>query len=355
MAEVHRKTEDFGLLIYDADEKYTGRSKGRRLELCLFEGSGPRHAIGMARGRQSRVRDGMRLIKLLSSITSHPINRASKLRSLARFTAWQVKSRLLQGEIVINWIENSRLAVTNGDSGITGNIYSGLHEFPEMAYLLHVLRPEDIFVDVGANVGSYTILAASVVGASGYAFEPVPQTFAKLQRNIELNHLEARVVAQNLGLADKAGTLRFTSDLDAVNHAVASGEVVGNTIEIAVTTLDSALHEVSPSLVKVDVEGYETLVLKGGLKTLSDPNLHSVIVELNNSGDRYGFDEAAILTTMKEMGFGTYTYDPFIRRLTSLEGQSNFSSGNTLFIRGEAFVRNRLLGARKFVVLGLSI
>ena len=59
-----------------------------------------------------------------------------------------------------------------------------------MGFLLHVLRSEDLFVDVGANVGSYTILACSVVGARGISFEPVPSTYKRLVENMRLNHLD---------------------------------------------------------------------------------------------------------------------------------------------------------------------
>jgi thymidylate synthase len=62
-------------------------------------------------------------------------------------------------------------------TGATGNIYAGLHEFEDMAFLLHLLRSEDMFADVGSNIGSYTILASGVVGAKSVAFEPVPSTY----------------------------------------------------------------------------------------------------------------------------------------------------------------------------------
>ena len=55
--------------------------------------------------------------------------------------------------------------------GATGNLYVGLHEFEEMAFLLHFLRRGDLFADVDANVGSYTILAAVAVGTEAIAFE----------------------------------------------------------------------------------------------------------------------------------------------------------------------------------------
>jgi predicted RNA methylase len=71
-------------------------------------------------------------------------------------------------------------------TGATQKIYCSLQEFEDMALLLHVLRPGDLFVDVGANVGSYTILAAGVCGANVISIEPVPSTFTHLADNIHL-------------------------------------------------------------------------------------------------------------------------------------------------------------------------
>src|SRR5207248_910045 len=63
------------------------------------------------------------------------------------------------------------------------------HEVAEMAFVLHVLRPSDKFIDVGANVGSYTVLAAGAVGSRVFAVEPIPTTFGFLRRNVALNGL----------------------------------------------------------------------------------------------------------------------------------------------------------------------
>jgi FkbM family methyltransferase len=296
----------------------------------------------------------MSLIHVLKFITSHPVNRHQKMNAVMRFAKWQISSRLAPGAIVCDWINGAKFLARTGETGLTGNIYTGLHEFPDMGFLLHCLRPEDTFVDIGANVGSYSILAGSVVGAKGYAFEPVPATYRKLVDNIRLNAMGDRVQAVNLGLADAEGALRFTSDLDTVNHAVADGEVVAHSIEVKVTTLDQVMAGVQPNLMKIDVEGYETPVLGGAARTLGHPSLRAVIMELNGSGNRYGFDESKLLSLMLTAGFKTYTYDPFSRALQSLGGR-NLHEGNTLFIRDEAWVRERLALAPKFKVHGVDV
>lgn len=113
------------------------------------------------------------------------------------------------------------------------------------------------------------------------------------------------------------------------------------------TTLDISLFEKSPSLIKIDVEGYETLVVEGAKQTLQNPALKSVIMELNGSGSHYGFNESDLLASMLDYGFKTYSYDPFKRTLLTLAGK-NLNSGNTLFVRDITFVEERLNTAGQF-------
>jgi FkbM family methyltransferase len=296
----------------------------------------------------------MPIFKLLKFIATHPLNRDRKSAALMRFARWQIASRLSGTDIVCEWVNGARFFARNGETGVTQNIYTGLQEFPDMAYLLHVLRPSDLFVDIGANVGSYTILACKGVGASGYAFEPIPATFARLRENMRLNHIEDKVVCLNVGIGEAPETIRFTARLDTVNHALAAGEVDAEAIDVPVLMLDSIMQDKHPSLIKIDVEGYETPVIKGAMETLRNSSLDSVIIELNGSGARYNFQESGILDAMLDHGFGTYNYQPFARSLQKLHGKS-LQSGNTLFIRNIDRVMERLRTAPKVSVLGREL
>lgn len=115
------------------------------------------------------------------------------------------------------------------------------------------------------------------------------------------------------------------------------------------TSLDVQLQGVSPSLLKIDVEGYETPVLEGAHETLKKPTLHSVIMELNGSGSRYGYDESRIIELMLDYDFKTYSYNPLERKLIDLKGK-NLNTGNTLFIRDKSFVEERLMDSPKVLV-----
>lgn len=93
----------------------------------------------------------MSLLNTIKFIANHPLNRQQKISSIARFIKWQIGSRLVPGAVVFDWINGSKFLVKTGETGLTGNIYTGLHEFSDMGFLLHFLRNEDLFVDVGAK------------------------------------------------------------------------------------------------------------------------------------------------------------------------------------------------------------
>ena len=281
------------------------------------------------------------LVATLKFVMEHPLNRGRRARALMRYVRWQVRSRLVPGPVVYRWVSGSKIIVRAGETGLTGNIYCGLHEFADMAYLLHVTRADDLFVDIGANAGSYTVLACAVRGARGYCCEPVPATFQRLLDNVAINNISGRVEALNVGLSDRVDEVSFTAGLDCANHVLAKDEHASEVARVTVLPLDAVLRDEAPTILKIDVEGFETRVLSGAVETLGKPSLHSVIMELNGSGRRYGFSDADLIITMKRYGFSTYSYEPFSRELRSLDGRQT-SSGNTLFVRDVSKVRDRV-------------
>jgi len=234
-------------------------------------------------------------------------------------------------------------------TGATGNWYCGLHEVNDMAFVLHLLRESDHFLDVGANIGSYTILA-SEAGARVTAVEPIPSTFAHLERNITLNGFTNRVRTCQMGLSDQTSTLRFTSDLGSVNHVLVEGED-GPSIEVPVSRLDELVGEDIPVLIKIDVEGHERAVLRGAARTLANSPLLAVIMETDSSGARYGVRDEELIKIMRGHGFEPYGYDPFVRRLINAEK----SYGNTLFVRDRVVIEARVASARRFKLINGDI
>jgi hypothetical protein len=132
------------------------------------------------------------ICRINAFLATHPLTRRRRLSATARVLRWQIAS-LIRDEVIVDWIGGARFAARRGMTGVTGNIYAGLHKFADMAFVLHFLRASDLFADVGANIGSYTVLASGVVGCRTVAFEPDPATAAVLERNISLNKIAERL------------------------------------------------------------------------------------------------------------------------------------------------------------------
>lgn len=277
---------------------------------------------------------------------THPLNRGRRLKAFGRFLKWQIGSRLVPGPVAIDFVSPARLLIRPGMTGATVNLYAGLYEFEDMAFLLHMLREDDLFVDVGANIGSYTILAGAVAKAQCVSFEPAPQTFRALLDNVHLNGIGKCVGARNVAVGSGKGTLRFTTSLDAVNH-VATERERDNVIEVPVVAIDEALDGRQPLLIKIDVEGFETEVVKGAAQTLRGSAPLAVIMELNGSGREYGYDEEAIRATMWSYGFSAFCYDPVSRVLSPADSNR---PDNTLFLRGVDFFQARVARGASFRV-----
>ena len=149
------------------------------------------------------------LANLQRLFSTHSLTCDAPVKAWARFGWWQLKSRC-QGEILFQWISGQRLAVRRGMVGATANIYVGLLEFADMMLLLHFLREGDLFLDIGANVGAYTVLASGVCRARTWAFEPDPTTVERLKRNITINSLDALVRVCEFALGAERGEVAFT-------------------------------------------------------------------------------------------------------------------------------------------------
>lgn len=286
---------------------------------------------------------------MLHFILKHPLARKHKAKALRRIGQWQIKSRIFpSSRAVVPFIGSTKLYLSKNEHAALGNWYYGLSEFEMMSFLLHFLRPGDCFIDVGANIGSYSILASGVNQAYSIAIEPIPGTFEKLKQNRALNDLGNFVKQWNIGLSDQPGSLNFTGEKGQQNHVVREDEKSISNTTVKASTLDLIAEGYPPTLLKIDVEGFETAVLAGGHKTLQNPNLKAIIMETMGLGNRYGFDEAALNEKIQGFGFQPFEYYPFERKL--LPGISG--NGQTLYLRDVAGGRERVENARPFLVFG---
>ncbi|GAB4203756.1 MAG: hypothetical protein OHK0013_18130 [Sandaracinaceae bacterium] len=277
------------------------------------------------------VADVARLVRFTFS---HPLGKRAPLKVAARIARWQLGVRLLGWPAVVPFASGTQLVVERGMTGATGNLYFGLHEVEDMAFVTHALRPGDLFVDVGANIGSYTVLAGGVAKAEVIACEPVPATRERLTRNVALNGLAGRVRVEPVAVSDHEGTVSMTTDRDAMNQVVATG----GGLDVRAITLDTLLSDRTPTLIKIDVEGHEAEVIRGAARTLARPELWAVVVEPS------GTETESVRRTLEAAGFAARRYDPFTRAVRPAEGRNPH---NVLYVRtaAEAAVAERVRSA----------
>jgi FkbM family methyltransferase len=224
-----------------------------------------------------------------------------------------------------------------------------------MAFVLHALREDDLFVDVGANVGTYTMLAAGVTGCRCVAIEPAGRSYEQLIDNLRLNQVQHRVDAHRVAAGRERGNVRITQDRDSMNHIIHAdkGAAGSSAAVVAVRTLDDILADLSPTIIKIDVEGYEPHVIAGALKTLRRSSLLAVLMETNRD---VGSEEDRVSADgqMQALGFSRYRYRGELRRLHRV-GAADLNDANTIYARSEDALLERIRGARRFRVLDTEI
>jgi FkbM family methyltransferase len=290
----------------------------------------------------------MSFFNVVRFIVRHPLNQRGRISALGRFVRWQIVSRLMPYPVAIPFVDEYKLFVEKGMTGATGNYYCGLHEADDMAFVLHFLRPDDVFYDIGANVGSYTLLAAAAGASMVQSFEPSAATCERLERNVSLNRLGGRVVLRRCALGGQDGEVRFTKNLDTANH-VATEDGFGTTESVPIRRFDDFYLHGRPSFIKIDVEGYESQVLSGATSALNDPYLIGVLMEDNGVGNRYKTHSSAA-EILKRHGFKPFRYNPLTRDLMAKEiGAGRF--GNILFLRDPALAIERVRDAPRFQLI----
>jgi FkbM family methyltransferase len=180
------------------------------------------------------------------------------------------------------------------------------------AWLTRVIQPGMRVVDIGANLGYYTVLFGTRVGEHGrvLAFEPDPFNRDLLVRSVRDNGLEGRVAIQLAAVTDLDGSCRLHIDRSYRGlHSLSSRNRLSHdetdVIEVAAVTLDAALTEFGePDFIKIDAQGAEGAILRGASKTLGSGRRLTVMVELWPFGlANCGSSTDEVLRTLEGHGF----------------------------------------------------
>lgn len=271
-----------------------------------------------------------KLYKRVEDFKSHPLTKNNVNGALFRYIKFNIIQNLNSKPRIYNWINNLKFYAQKGDAGIVANIYFKLFDYEDSMFLLHHLKQNDLFVDIGANVGHYTLLAAGICNAEVISFEPIPSTFSKLEKNLELNNLSQKVTIYNIGIGEEDSILNFTQHNDVMNSVALNHET--DVVKVPVKKLDDILLDNIPTFLKIDVEGYEYFVLKGGINLLKSEKLKYIIIELNSSTLKFGHSNQEIYEFLLSFNFIPFQYDVENKKNVQIES-FNKEKFNTIFIK----------------------
>lgn len=259
----------------------------------------------------------------------YPLTKKAPILAMFRYIKFNVIQFLAPKERIYPWVNGLRFYAKKGEAGIVPNIYFKLFDYEDSMFMLDSIQQGDLFVDVGANVGHFSMLAASKK-AEVISIEPIPDTYQRLCKNIRLNQFESLVTCENLGIGKEVGELKFTSSKDVMNSVALDTDT--NCITVPVTSLNTLLKDKNPKMIKIDVEGYEYFVLEGATEVLQKESLQFLLIELNESSLKFKISSDQIHEFILSFGFVPALYDVEHKKL---QEQSSFNthSFNTLYVK----------------------
>jgi len=241
--------------------------------------------------------------KVVKFVWEHPSNEGERTRALLRAAGFQVRGRVLHRRTLARLGEKSVIWADLHRTGASRVVYANPPDHREMLTWRNGLRPGDLFVDVGANIGSYAIWAAEL-GAEVIALEPADDTFVLLEENVALNGYPIKMIRAAAGATP--GTARFTIGWDCVNRLDPDGIA-----EIAVITIDSIIGNRAIAGMKVDVEGFEIDVLRGCEQALSEHRVRLIQLEWNSTSmQAVGTDRGPVADLLAKHDYSLYCADP---------------------------------------------
>lgn len=191
----------------------------------------------------------------------------------------------------------------------------GFYEKYETDLFKKIVKNGMVVVDIGANIGYYTLIAAELVGKNGkvFAFEPEPQNYALLVRNIEVNGYK-NVVPVQKAVSDKVGTTRLYLSPDGNTgwHRIYDSHNGWDSIEIETVTLDEFFKdkEGEIDIIKMDVEGAELTILQGMSQILKRNDSLKIFTEFSPTLlEKFGSSPEEYLNQLINHGFKIYGVD----------------------------------------------
>ena len=247
-----------------------------------------------------------------------PDVRQNFFKALLKRLWWRIRWLTTDQLYLIKFAENLNIGLPKtGSASLI--YYQGYSEFEVADLINRLLRPEMVFLDVGAHIGEYTILAAKIVGTSGqvHSFEPQDSLFRILKENVQMNKL-SNVTLNCSAISEVIGEtgLEIFKDLSvsSINKRIVATRKAERVIQVACTSLDAywSNFDYNIDLIKVDVEGAEKFVFQGAKQLLKQPWINAPIWLFEYSPTAYhtfGYQPKDILQLLADNDYQVWQYE----------------------------------------------
>ena len=220
-----------------------------------------------------------------------------------RYRVYRMLSRIAPDRYEIYRVEGGLIFLNLHESAAMVQRAMGSYEPAKHALIRRHLRPGMTFIDVGANKGDFTLLAARLAGNSGkvISIEPEPENHSMLQRSIALNHYD-NIRAMQLALSDSDGNASLRIGATSGAHTLSPEFSGSRAVEVPTRTLDGIVAEQRPAsvdMIKIDVQGLELAVLRGAAETLRANPRIVVLLDLPKQNEK----RSAIGEYLAQFGF----------------------------------------------------
>lgn len=245
--------------------------------------------------------------KSIIKVFNAPLNKKRHLRTLLILVWWKINQIVFKLPALIEIAPERYCICYPGSSFGSLIVYTKRPEYLEMKLTELLLQHDSSFIDVGAGIGDFSLIASSKIrNGRILALEPAQEPLGTLIKNIALNSLNNTVSIISEVASDKIGSINFEeTSVSEISH-------IGNgpkSIQKKTTTVDELIRKFKLSyvdLIKIDVEGAESLVVGGLKKSFKNGVVGCLIIELNANAEKFGGSKTKTINLLINNGFHVF-------------------------------------------------
>lgn len=269
----------------------------------------------------------------LRKLLKNPSLERNKLSFILKLIFWKINKHFLNISFIYSFYKSLKIVLEPSSSYGALTFYTNLADYYEMHFLLKTLKNQDVFIDIGSNIGIYSLLASTKITSGRiFAFEPNPSIFNKLKTNLQLNNVTNCMPIERIVSNTNEKKMFMINSISELSKIVINNKANKSIIKISSVKLDDFVVEnniQNIKLLKIDVEGAEGLVFEGAKNILKSHLVSNILFELNPVANEFGISSTIIFNQLTNFGYNIYYFNS-VGRLVKVNKYSDLPSKDTI-------------------------